>query len=79
MPFTNGSPLVIPVYHDIPNATMKSLPSFIGENQVTPVEHIKDVTALCAIHNITHEDIALRLLASPFKGKSLQWYRNLEI
>ncbi|KAH9289488.1 hypothetical protein KI387_033605 [Taxus chinensis] len=77
--FTNGSPLVIPVYHDIPNAAMKIFPSFTGENQVTPAEHIKDVAALCAVHNITHEDVALRLLAASFKGQALQWYRNLEI
>lgn len=40
---------------------------------------MKDVAALCAVYNITHEDIALRILAASFKGQALQWYWNLEI
>ena len=51
----------------IPVAALKSLPFYTGETHVTPVEHIFDVASICAVHNITEDNVAVRLLATSFK------------
>ena len=75
--FNQGSPLNLNQHDDIPVAALKSLPYFLGENQVTPIEHIQDVANLCALHHITEDNVVVRLLAASFKGKALEWYRRL--
>ena len=77
--FNAGSPLQIAVHHDIPPAALKSVPYFTGENQVSAVEHIKDIATLCGLHQVQHEDVALKLLAASFRGKALIWFRSLAV
>ena len=75
--FDQGSPLNLTQHDPIPVAALKSLPYFSGEEQTTPTEHIQDVANLCALHHVTEDNIAVRLLAASFKGKALEWYRRL--
>ena len=63
--------------HDIPIATLKSIPKFTGETSISPLEHIQEVANVYNIHGIIEDDVAVRLLASSFKGKELKWYRGL--
>ena len=69
--FDAGNPLQIATHHDIPLAELKSLPYFTSENHVSAVERIRDVATLCGLHQVTHEDVALKLLATSFKVKVL--------
>ena len=69
--FNAGNPLQISTHHDIPLATLKSLSLFTRENHVLLVEHIRDIATLCGLHQVTHEDVALKLLVASFKGKAL--------
>lgn len=78
-PFNQGSPLDFAVHHDIPLVSLKSIPDFTGEGKTTAFEHIRDVTTICSIHNITHEDMATKLLVASFKGKALEWFRTLAV
>lgn len=78
MPFNGGSPLNL-AQHDIPIAALKIFPFFIGEDQTAPIKHIRDVASLCGVHHITQENVAIRLLATSFKGKALQWFRGLQV
>ena len=71
------SPLQIVAHHDIPSAALKILPFFTRENHISPVEHIRDVAMLCGLHQVTHEDVALKLLVASFKGKTLIWFHSL--
>ena len=75
--FNGGSPLLLAQRHDIPIAALKSIPKFIGETSIFPLEHIQEVANVCNIHGITENDVIVRLLASSLKGKALQWYRGL--
>ena len=77
VPFNVGSPLQILTHHDIPSVALKSLPYFTSENHVSVVENIKDVATLCGLHQVAHEDVALKLLAASFKGKALIWFCSL--
>lgn len=79
VPFNHGSPLNLIQHDDIPAAALKSLPFFTGEDQTTTIEHIRDVASLCGVHHIIVENVVLRLLAAPFKGKALQWFRGLPV
>lgn len=72
VPFNKGSPLNLVQHDDIPTATLKSWPFFIGEDQTIAIEHIRDVASLCGVHHIVGENVTLRLLAASFKGKALQ-------
>ena len=51
----------------------------MGEDQTTPVEHIKDVANLCSLHHVTEDNVVVRLLAASFKGKALQWFKRLQV
>lgn len=75
--FNGGSPLLLAQRHDMPVSTLKSLPDFTGETSVSPLEHIQEVANVCNIHGVTEDDVVVRLLATSFKGKALQWYRGL--
>lgn len=78
-PFNQGSPLDFAVHHDIPLVALKSILDFTSEGKTTAFEHIRDVTTIYSIHNITHEDVATKLLAASFKGKALEWLRTLAV
>ncbi|KAH9317715.1 hypothetical protein KI387_019484, partial [Taxus chinensis] len=56
---------------------LKNIPFFTGENHTTPGDHVKDIANVCAIHEINEMDVAVKLLASSFKGKALQWFTSL--
>ena len=75
--FNGGSPLVLAYLHDILVSALKSIPFFTSETSISLVEHIQEVSNICNIHGIVEDDVAIRLLASSLKGKSLQWYRGL--
>ncbi len=75
--FNGGSPLLFSQRHDIPIATLKSIPNFIAEISISPLEHIQEVANVCNIHGIIEDDVVVRLLAPSLKGKALQWYRGL--
>ena len=38
--FNGGSPLLLAQRHDIPIATLKSIPEFTSETSISPLEHI---------------------------------------
>lgn len=78
-PFKKGIPLAFAQHHDVPLVALKSILDFIGEGKTTTFEHIRDVTTICSIHNITQEDMATKLLAASLKGKALEWFRPLTI
>ncbi|KAH9294558.1 hypothetical protein KI387_040236, partial [Taxus chinensis] len=75
--FTGSSPLALNAQNPIPVAALKNIPYFTGENQTTPGDHVKDIANICAIHEIDEMQVAVKLLASSFKGKALQWFRSL--
>ena len=75
--FNGGSPLLLAQRHDMPVSALKSLPDFTGETSISPLEHIQEVANISNIHGVTEDDVAVRLLATSFKGKALQWYRGL--
>ena len=77
--FDQGSPLNLAQHDPIPVAALKSLSYFSGEEQTTPIENIQDVANLCALHHVTEDNIAVRLLAASFKGNFLEWYRRLAV
>ncbi|KAH9293400.1 hypothetical protein KI387_041395, partial [Taxus chinensis] len=54
-----------------------NIPFFTRENHTTPGDHVKDIANICAIHEINEMDVAVKLLASSFKGRALQWFRSL--
>ncbi|KAH9327582.1 hypothetical protein KI387_007760, partial [Taxus chinensis] len=70
--FTGNSPLALNAQHPVPISSLKNIPYFTGENQTTPGDHVKDIANLCAIHEIDEMQVAVKLLASSFKGKALQ-------
>ena len=78
-PFNAGSPLQIVTHHDIPLVALKSLQYFTSEIHVLVVEHIRDVAMLCGLHQVTHKDVVLKLLAASFKGKALIWFCSLPV
>lgn len=78
-PFNAISPLLLAQHDPIPIATLKSLPFYTMETYITPVEHILNVASICTLHNLKAENFAVRLLATSFKGKSLQWFRGLSV
>lgn len=79
VPFNGGNPSNLTQHDPLPRVALKSLPIFTGEDHVTPIEHISDVTSLFVVHHITQGNIALKLLAASLKGKALQWFRGLLI
>lgn len=75
--FTGSNPLALNAQNPISIATLKNIPYFTRENQTTPGDHVKDIANICAIHSINEMQVAVKLLASSFKGKALQWFRIL--
>ncbi|KAH9298445.1 hypothetical protein KI387_030127, partial [Taxus chinensis] len=75
--FTGSNPLTLNAQNSIPVAALKNIPYFTGENQTTPGDHVKDIANICAIHEINEMQVAVKMLASSFKGKVLQWFRSL--
>ncbi|KAH9288742.1 hypothetical protein KI387_032859, partial [Taxus chinensis] len=73
--FNAISPFMLAQRDSIPVAALKSLPFYTGETHVTPVEHLFDAAKKYVVHNITEDNVAVRLLATSFKGKALQWFR----
>lgn len=71
--------MIFAQHHDVPLVALKSLLDFTGEGQTIAFEHIRDVTTICNIHNITQEDVATKLLAASLKGKALEWFRTLAV
>ena len=65
--FNGGIPLLLAQRHDIPIATLKSIPEFTGEPSISPLEHIQEVANVYNIHGIIEDDVAVRLLASSLK------------
>lgn len=76
-PFNGGTPLLLAQRDPILALALKSLPFFTGETHISPLEHIQEVSNVCSIHGVTQDNVAVRLLASSLKGKSLQWFRSL--
>lgn len=79
VPFNGGNPLNLGQQDDILISILKILPIFMGEDQTTPLERIKDVASLCGVHHIIEENVAIQLLETYFRGKALQWLRGLAI
>lgn len=77
--FSGGNLLNLAQHDDILVAPLKIISFFTGEDQTTPIEHIKYVENLCLVHDITQKNVAIRLLASSFKDKALQWFRILAV
>ncbi|KAH9299879.1 hypothetical protein KI387_044102 [Taxus chinensis] len=75
--FTGSIPLALNAQHPLPIAALKNIPYFTGENHTTPGDHVKNIANLCAIHEINEMQVVVKLLASSFKGKALQWFRSL--
>ncbi|KAH9296981.1 hypothetical protein KI387_028663, partial [Taxus chinensis] len=75
--FTGSSPLALIAQNPVPIAALKSIPYFTGENQTSLSDHVQDIVNVCTIHEIHEMDIAVKLLASSFKGKVSQWFRSL--
>jgi hypothetical protein len=73
------SPLNFATHHDIPANALKILSFFTKENHVLVVDHIRDVATLCGLHQVTQQDISLKLLATSLKGKALIWFRGLSV
>lgn len=69
--FNGGSLLILTQWSVIPVAVLKSIPYFIGETTTMPIEHIQDIANICSVHNITQDDVAVRLFATSLKGKAL--------
>lgn len=78
-PFNARIPLMLAQHDLIPITALKSLPFYTRETHVTPVEHIFDVANICVVHNITEDNVAVRLLVTPFNGKALQCFHGLGV
>jgi hypothetical protein len=69
------APLVLPgPLHDLPENYMKKLPNFMGEGNLTVVEHIKIFDQFADILGLEHEDVYSRLLVQTFEGKVRTWF-----
>ncbi|KAH9299550.1 hypothetical protein KI387_031232, partial [Taxus chinensis] len=77
--FTGNNPLALNAQNLVPIAALNNIPCFTRENHTTPGDHVKDIANVCAIHEINEMDVAVKLLASSFKGKALQWFRSLVV
>lgn len=75
--FNGGNPLVLAQKNDIPVVALKDILLFTGETFFTPDEHIQDVASIYMMFDVTKDNVARRLHASSFKGKSLKWYKGL--
>lgn len=75
------SPLATPVAPAVWGAilvsAMKDIPKFTRDGSTTPTKHLRDVVNVCLVHEITMQNVALRLLVVSFKGKALDWYQTL--
>ncbi len=65
--FSGGSALLLDQRHDILVLALKSIPNFIGETSISPIEHIQEISNVCNIHGIVKDDVVIRLLASSLK------------
>ncbi|KAH9322565.1 hypothetical protein KI387_017204, partial [Taxus chinensis] len=70
--FTGSSSLALNAQNPISVAALNNIPYFTGENQTSLGDHVKDIVNICAIHEINEMQVAVKLLASSFKGKALQ-------
>lgn len=72
--WNSGSLLVPPtppnVWNDIPTNALMIVPKFTREDLKTPSKHLQDVFDVYMIHNITEQNVSLRLLATSFKDKA---------
>lgn len=75
--FNSGRPLLLAQKNDILVAALKAIPYFTRETSTSLKEHIHDVSRICTMFDVTKDNVAVRFLASSFKGKDLQWYRGL--
>lgn len=77
----SGSPFITPTppaqWGAIPTSALKELSKFIGDGSETPGENLQDVVNVCTIHNIIEQNVVLRLLTIPFKGKAQDWYKSI--
>jgi len=76
-PFDGGVPLNLAHLDPIPSQCLKNLPYFDGTSHITPFEHCVAIVAQAKCHNVTQENVIVRLLALSFAGKVLDWYRGL--
>jgi hypothetical protein len=70
-PFNQRILLNLQQHGDIPMASLKILPIFIGKEKTILIEHIKDVASLCDVYHITQENVSIRILEKYLKGKAL--------
>ena len=70
--FNVSNTLQIITHLDIPPVALKSL--LTSESYVLALEHTRDIATLCRLHQVQHEDVALKLLAASLKGKELIWF-----
>jgi hypothetical protein len=60
--------LLVPL-HDLPENYMKNLPNFIGERDLTTIEHINFFDQFSDILGLEHEDVYSRLIVQTFEGQ----------
>jgi hypothetical protein len=75
---TRYAPLALPAtLHDLHENSMKSLPKFMGEWDLTTTKHITFFYQFVDILQIEHEDVYMRLLVHTFEGQVRTWFRGL--
>jgi hypothetical protein len=55
----------------------KWLPKFIGNNVVTPEDHLQAIGVAMEDNGIEHEDVAMKLLAMSLEKYARKWYKGL--
>jgi hypothetical protein len=58
---------------------MKNLPKFMGEGDLTAIEHIAFFYQFVDIFGIEHEDVYSRLFVQTFEGQVRTWFQGIPI
>jgi hypothetical protein len=61
----------------MPKESHKWLPKFIGNNVVTPEEHLEAIGVAMEDNGIEHEDVVMKLPAMSLDEDAKKWYKGL--
>jgi hypothetical protein len=62
------------ILHDLPENYMKNITKFMGEGDLTAIEHIAFFDQFVDILGIEHEDFYSSLLVQNFEGQVITWF-----
>lgn len=63
--------------HDMPSNTLKWLPRFSGDNAISTFDHMEAFYKVTQDNDITHEDVAMKLLVNSLDGNAYILFMNI--